>query len=159
MIAVGPLTAGDNYVSLIPGYATSRALPAPVDPNVPADTDTSENWLVQMFNDGDLQDTEVMEMLSTTNNNPPYPFEGDIAGNTDTMYPGGETQMPSLQLHDSAWISGTTVGGTTYLKGGNFPCGLIEFWFDGYNGDSVNLQIDLIPGTHRGYLAESMTDM
>ena len=159
MIAVGPLTAGDNYVSLIPGYATSRALPAPVDPNVPADTDTSENWLVQMFNDGNLQDTEVMEMLSTTNNNPPYPFEGDIAGNVDTMYPGGETQMPSLEIHDITDITTTTVGGSTYLKGGNFPCGLIEFWFSGYKGTSVTLQIDLVPGQHRGYLAEPMTDM
>ena len=82
IIAVGPRTAGDNYVSLIPGYALSRALPDTVDPNLPGDIDTSENWLVQMFNDGNLQDTEVMEMLANTNNNPPYPFEGDLAGNT-----------------------------------------------------------------------------
>ena len=160
LIAVGPLTAGDNYLSLIPGYATSRALPDTVDPNVPADTDTSENWLVQMFNEGTLQDTEVMEMLSTTNNNPPYPFEGDLAGNADTMYPGGETQMPSLEIHDVSFITTTTVGGSTYLRGGNFPCGLIEFHFENYNSDSsVTMQIYLVPGQHRGYLCEPMTDM
>jgi hypothetical protein len=159
IIAVGPRTAGDNYVSLIPGYALSRALPDTVDPNLPGDIDTSENWLVQMFNDGNLQDTEVMEMLANTNNNPPYPFEGDLAGNTDTMYPGGETQMPSLEIHDVSFITTTTVGGSTFFKGGSFPCGLMELWFDGYSGTSVTLQIDLVPGQHRGYLCEPMTDM
>jgi hypothetical protein len=67
--------------------------------------------------------------------------------------------MPSLEIHDITDITTTTVGGSTYLKGGNFPCGLIEFWFSGYKGTSVTLQIDLVPGQHRGYLAEPMTDM
>ena len=46
-----------------------------------------------------------------------------------------------------------------YIEGGNFPCGLMELQFFAYAGTSVTLQIDLVPGTHRGYLAEPMTDM
>ena len=159
LVAVGPLTAGKSYVSLIPGYANSRALPSTVDPNTPAGASTSENWLLQMFNDGNLQDTEVIDILETTGNNPPYPFEGDLAGNADTMYPGGETQMPSLEVHDKNYITTTTIAGTTFLKGGNFPCGLMEFQFFGYEGSSITMQIDLVPGQHRGYLCEPMTDM
>ena len=44
----------------------------------------------------------------------------------DTMYPNGENQNPDLQVHDVEIISGTTIGGTTRLKGGNFPCGLMR---------------------------------
>jgi hypothetical protein len=159
LVAVGPLTAGSQYLSLIPGYANSRALPDTVDPNTPAGASTSENWLLQMFNDGNLQDTEVIDILENTGNNPPYPFEGDLAGNADTQYPGGENQLPSLEVHDKNYITTTTVGGSTYIKGGNFPCGLMELQFFAYAGTSVTLQIDLVPGTHRGYLAEPMTDM
>jgi hypothetical protein len=66
-----------------------------------------------------------------------------------------------LQLHDINSITGTTIGGHTYLKGGNFPCGLIRF--DVLNNDSnangFAFTIDLIPGSHRGYLCEKMGDM
>ena len=150
---------GLNAVSLIQGYADSRALPSPVDPNVPADADGS--WMVKLFSDGTLQDEEVIGDLETDGNNPPYPFEGDVAGTVDTMYPGGETQAPALEYHDSAYITSTTIGGITHMRGTNFPCGLVQI---GHNltspaEGSVLIQIDLVPGTHRGYLCEPMTEM
>jgi hypothetical protein len=78
------------------------------------------------------------------------------------MYPNGANQLSGLQMHTLENITGSTIGGVTYLKGGNFPCGLIRF--DVYNYDlefdQFNiLQIELVPGMHRGYLCEPMTEM
>jgi hypothetical protein len=168
LVAVGgnypgnsPVT-GLNALSLIEGYASSRALPNIADPNTPDDAfdssgGTPENWMQAIFNDGVEQSSEVIEDMITENNIAPYPFENDGV-NLDTMYPGGANQLATLQYHDSALISGTTIGGITRLKGGNFPCGLIRV---SSNIDAANtvLVIDLIPGSHRGYLCETMTEM
>jgi len=163
---VGPGASGNFAVSLIEGYAASRALPDIRDPNMPDDASdasgsVAENWQSALFNEGTTQDGEVIQDLETQNNQAPYPFEND-GTNLDTMYPGGANQGTGLQIHDLDYISGTTIGGTTRLKGGNFPCGLIRIDF----ANIVNptdfafaLQIDLIPGNHRGYLCEPMTEM
>jgi hypothetical protein len=159
--------SGHNAVSLIEGYASSRSLPDVLDPNSPADvTDTSggtpHNWISAMFNEGTTQDSEVLEDLITENNIAPYPFENDGV-NLDTMYPGGANQLVGMQLHDTEYFTLTTISNTVRLKGGNFPCGLIKFSATNNTGDGapavVTILLDLIPGRHRGYLAESMTDM
>ena len=161
----GSGASGLQAVSLIEGYAASRALPDVVDPNVPDDAydasgPTPENWQSALFNEGTTQDDGVLTDMATENNLAPYPFENDGV-NTDTMYPGGANQAPSLQIHDISTISGTTVGGITHLKGGNFPCGLIRIDWANTGDVSANLalQIDLVPGYHRGYLCEPMTEM
>ena len=156
---------GFNAVSLIEGYAASRGLPYSPDPNTPADADdadgsTPENWMAAIFNEGTDQDSEVIENLRTDNNEAPYPFSGDAVGTPDTMYPGGANQLQGLQIHSIETVTGTTIGGISRVKGGNFPCGLISI--DTFNsGDvaDVIVQIDLVPGNHRGYLCEPMTDM
>jgi len=159
----GAGASGLNAVSLIEGYAASRGLPNIADPNTPDDaadvgpTATPENWLAAMFNEGTDQDSDVIENMITENNVAPYPFENDGL-HTDTMYPGGANNVPYLQVHDFAFETGTTIGGMTRLKGGNFPCGLIKI--EAVNESEVLfLQIDLVPGTHRGYLCEPMTEM
>jgi len=156
--------SGLPAVSLIEGYAASRALPNVLDPNTPADADdasgtTPENWMAALFNDGNTQTQEVIDDMTTENNLAPYPFENDGTA-IDTMYPGGANQGTGLQIHDVNYISNTTIGGQTHIKGGNFPCGLVRFDITN-SGDTSNLilQIDLMPGSHRGYLAESMTEM
>lgn len=148
--------SGKDAKSLIQGYADSRALPSPDDPNVPADANT--NWYLDIFDDGTSQDAAVTNMLEITGDNPPYPYEGDNAGTTDTMYPGGESNASGLTRHDTAYITNTTVGGVTHLKGGAFPCGLVMI-NNQADLENVFLQITLVPGTHRGYLAEPMTEM
>ena len=156
----------DPVVGLIAGYANSRALPQREDPNAPSDSDdasgsTPENWLAATFNDGTDQISEVIENNLLENNQAPYPYEGD-GTSLDTMYPGGETQSPNLELHDTAFLTGTTLGGTVRLKGGNFPCGLIEFSYlnkSETQSANVTLMLDLVPGNHRGYLAEPMMEM
>lgn len=157
-----------NAVSLIEGYANSRGLPNVLDPNAPADaTDadgsTPENWLAATFNDGTEQTTEIIESMVgplAENNIAPYPFENDGV-NPDTMYPGGANQGTGLQVHDTEFITPTTVGGTSRLKGGMFPCGLARFVCVNNGEQTINftLQIDLVPGSHRGYLCEPMTEM
>jgi len=170
LIAVGPNTAvvGDSGLfakSIIGGYEVSRALPAAfTDPNVPADaSDPTENWILGMFTDGSNQDTDVVQMLETTGDRAPYPYENDTT-NFDTMYPGGENQLPGLELHDFEFVTSTTIGGTTRFKGGNFPCGLVSVNMFGFSGTEQSptdlfLQVELVPGTHRGYLCEPMTEM
>ena len=156
--------SGLGAVSMIEGYAASRALPYQTDPNVPNDAASVEgndpaNWLSAIFNDGTKQDDQIMNDMISENNEAPYPFEDD-GTHVDTMYPGGANQLQSLMLHDIAFVSPTTVGGTTYMKGGNFPCGLIRI--DQTRGDgnlALQLLVDLVPGAHRGYHCEPMTEM
>jgi len=164
--------SGLNAVSMIEGYAASRGLPNVLDPNAPDDAadvngTTPENWMQALFNEGTNQDDQVLADMITENNVAPYPFEnGPIVGGgtfADTMYPGGANQMAGLEWHDFATIysSNLTQGiSTQRLKGGNFPCGLvcIDWTPDAENANLV-IQIDLIPGTHRGYLCEPMTEM
>jgi len=157
----GAGASGLNAVSLIEGYAASRGLPYSPDPNTPADADdadgsTPENWMAAIFNEGTDQTSEVIEDMIFENNQAPYPFEGDGIS-VDTMYPNGANNVPYLQTHDYEFVTSTTIGGTTRLKGGNFPCGLIRF--DVIGEQDLQLQINLVPGHHRGYLCESMTEM
>jgi len=156
--------SGLNAVSMIEGYAASRGLPNIVDPNVPDDAAlvdgfNPENWMAAIFNEGTDQTTDVMEDMISENNIAPYPFEND-GTNLDTMYPGGANQGTGLQVHDVEFVTGTTIGGTTRMKGGNFPCGLIRFQALNFSQETTGvLLIDLVPGNHRGYLCEPMTEM
>ena len=158
--------SGFDAVSMIEGYASSRLLPNVVDPNTPADASdadgtTPENWMTAIFNDGQITDSAIIEDLTTENNLAPYPFENDGVA-IDTMYPGGANQGVGLQIHDIEYITTSTIGGTSRLKGGNFPCGLVALEITNTTGEiyqNVSIIIDLIPGRHRGYLAESMQEM
>ncbi len=161
----GAGASGLDAVSLIQGYANSRGLPDILDPNSPDDaadaTGTDpENWMSALFSEGTTQDDDVIEDMITENNLAPYPFEND-GTNVVTMYPGGANNLPGLEVHDLEKITSTTIGGITRIKGGTFPCGLIKLEM----GDSLNnnltfgIQVDLVPGMHRGYLCEPMTDM
>lgn len=178
IMAVGPNfgAAGNvRIVSLIDGYASSRAIGASAldDPNRPADMfdtdgDFPDNWLEAMTNQGTGQDAAVLANAVDENNIAPYPFENDGTA-TDTMYPGGANQLPTLEVHAIEPITGTTIGGTSFISGGTFPCGLLRFDVQNFSeeidqsGDplilSLDIQVELVPGEHKGYLAEPMTEM
>jgi hypothetical protein len=160
---LGGGASGINTVSLIEGYANSRGLPYSEDPATPvdaadADTTTPENWLSAIFNEGTEQVADVLDDMITENNKAPYPFEGD-GTHTDTQYPGGANQLNGLQIHDWESVSGTTIGGITRCKGGNFPCGLVRVDWTPVTTSNIIIQVDLIPGNHRGYLCEPMLEM
>ncbi len=138
---------------IIEGYADSRAFPHSPDPVSP-DIASADNWMRTMFNVG--SDTEEITDNATNHNDElPYP---------QVNYPGGETQLPGLQFHDISQIyatSATTNIGVARVKGGNFPCGLVivEGTNKGDTPANIVIQVDLIPGHHRGYLAEPMQEM
>jgi hypothetical protein len=150
-----------NAVSLIDGYSASRQLPQITDPNVPEDaadinSATPENWLQAIFNEGTSQADEVVTDLITENNQAPYPFENDGTA-TDTQYPGGPNQLDGLQLVDVGYFSAGTNSNKLYMKGDTFPCGLVRIVNS--TTDTLIVIVDLVPGAHRGYLAEPMTEM
>lgn len=172
LVAVGPNYPGVsgvtslNAVSLIDGYAASRRLPEIRDPNTPADLSdisgtTPENWMRGMSNTGGGNANDFIVTEVTGYDLPPYPFEND-GTSTDTMYPGGANQMQTLEVHDLVSYTSTSIGAQAYAKGGNFPCGLIRLDHqvaDDSIAHNLVIQIDLMPGNHRGYLAEPMGDM
>jgi hypothetical protein len=171
----GSPATGLNAVSLIEGYAASRGLPNVTDPNTPDDASdangpTPENWMAALFNEGTTQDDNVLTDMITENNLAPYPFENDGV-HTDTMYPGGANQSANLEVFGYSQITATTIGGTTRFSGTNLPCGLIEITnttlvYDNpeFSGSPLPdklmiFELDFVPGNHRGYLCEPMTEM
>jgi len=166
----GAGASGLNAISMIEGYAASRGLPNILDPNAPADAGDAdgvspENWMSAVFNEGTQQVDDVLDDMISDNNVAPYPFEnGPIVGGgtyADTQYPNGANQGPNLQIHDIEFVTTSTIGATTRMKGGNFPCGLVKITVvnGGTEPFEPTLLVDLIPGTHRGYLCEPMTEM
>ena len=173
---VSPVT-GLDAVSLIEGYAASRGLPQVTDPNVPGDADdvgpeiaNPENWMSSVFTEGTEQTEDVLDRMVGENNLAPYPFEGATVGGaliTDTQYPNGANQGPGLEVHEYGFITPTTVGNQTNFAGSTFPCGLMRFDITNSAvappGQSANMLtligIRLVPGHHRGYLCEPMTEM
>ncbi len=162
--------SGRDAVSLIEGYAASRGLPDILDPNTPDDAAlvdgfNPQNWMSAVFNEGTDQTEDVLESMIDENNIAPYPFENDGV-NTDTMYPGGANQPAGagskLEVHDAVGITATTIGSTTKMDGTNFQGGLIRFnttdLIDSAEGN-VSVLVHLVPGHHRGYLAEPMQDV
>jgi len=150
---VGINNNGGFSRGVLEGYADSRAYLQSPDPVAP-DLGSGENWLRDMFNVGD-DNSEVIRNATDKNDELPYP---------QVDYPGGETQLAGLQIHDTVNIfpsNGTpgTVIGSQRIKGGNFPCGLIALDWAPVGGQGISVLIDLVPGNHRGYLCEPMTEM
>ncbi len=153
LMAVGADVPGaGGAVSLIAAYQNSRGVPQSPDPAVPVGVTNADNIYRAMFDVGD-NNQEVMDNVIGKNDELPY-VQGD--------YPGGDTQLAGLEWHDFAQIfntSATTNVGITTMKGGNFPCGLIRVDWTPDEAANLIIQIDLIPGNHRGYLCEPMTEM
>ena len=132
---------------LIKGYENSRAYPHSPDPVSP-DIGSTENWFQQMFDVGDNFE-DVLDNATDRNDDLPYDQDN---------YPGANTITPNMQLHDYANITGTTIGGKTSMSGSNFKCGLVRIEHSVTAGsNNLICLLHLVPGNHRGYLAERMT--
>ena len=151
MHMVGPDVNGvGGSKGVINGYATSRAYPQSPDPVSPT---VSNSWLLEMRDVGD-DSTEVMDNAEFRNNELPYDQD---------EYPGGATNFVQLETQGYNWNQSTT--GINTFNTGPFtaPCGLIriDFLFQtpvpGSNGDNI-IEVCLVPGNHRGYLAETMEE-
>ena len=155
---VGPEIANVS-VGLIEGYARSRSRPQTSDPNVPL----GEGWMNELFDLGENNE-EIRDDLVDDNDRPPYAVKDSLS--TGEFYPGGSQEFPNLQYVEFSEFTATTVSATNHVAGGQFPCGLIRFDIDndattggGTGFQNLLIQVDLVPGHHRGYLCEPMTEM
>jgi hypothetical protein len=141
---------------IIKAYQGSRGTPQSPDPATPPNIE--DNLFTEMFNVG-MNNEDIVDNAVDRNDNLPYPqFE----------YPGGDINANGLVFHDNLTITGTTVSGKTSCGGTTFPCGLIRLDIDqglqaldvgGEVRPTTWLQVHLVPGDHRGYMAESMVEM
>jgi len=134
---------------IIEGYADSRAFPQSPDPVSPP-IDSFNNWMRDMFDVGN-ENQEVLENATDSNDELPY---------DQINYPGGQTNLAGTQIVGYSFLNnGASTGiGQSTVPGSNFPCGLIRLDSQ-LTGGFLNVQVRLVPGTHRGYLAEPMTEM
>lgn len=149
--ASGPTSKG-----LISGYAQSRSRPQEDSPNVPLTSD--RDFYNALFNVGETH-TEIRAELVNDNDQPPYKVG---AGNSAfEYYPGGEFNLQGPEVVGYGVFS---TGGTNAItaqrtiRGGQFPCGLIEINSNLPGITYVNIIVHLVPGSHRGYLANSMLE-
>jgi len=151
---VGDDVSGPGGIkALIKGYENSRAFPQSPDPVSPS-LGSSQNWLRSMFDVGDNSDLVVQ---NATDKNDHLPYDQD-------NYPGSDANMPYMQINDEAFITASTIGGKTNLRGGTFPCGLIRIRNKSNDVETgwaatPQLLIHLVPGPHRGYMCEPMQEM
>lgn len=131
---------------IIDGYANSRSYPQSPDP-VSSGVSTPANWMQQMFDVGN-DDAEILANVVDKNDDLPY---------NQIEYPGGEGNASNLQIHSQHYLTSNSLGNRIDIRGTNVPCGLIKLSND--TGSDLEFQIHLVPGNHRGYLAEPMQDM
>lgn len=137
---------------IIKAYEGSRGVPQSPDPATPPGVE--DNLFTQMFDVGSNNE-EIVDNAVDRNDNLPY---------SQMDYPGGVVNANGLVFHDNLTISTTTVSGKTSCGGTTFPCGLIRLRIDPglsavQNEPIAWLQVHMVPGNHRGYMAESMVEM
>ncbi len=142
--------------AMIAAYQGSRGTPQSPDPATPPVVE--DNLFTQMFNVG-MNNEEIVDNAVDRNDDLPYP---------QNEYPGGDLNANGLVFHENLTITGTTVSGKTSCGGSTFPCGLIRLNIDqglgalevaGEVRPTSWIQVHLVPGNHRGYMAESMVEM
>jgi len=144
--------APDQSRGIIKAYQGSRGTPQSPDPATPPNVE--DNLFTQMFDVG-MNNEEIVDNAVDRNDNLPYP---------QNEYPNGDLNADGLVFHDQLTVTTTTVSGKTSCGGGTFPCGLIRLRVDPGLAEQQGtvvawLTVHLVPGAHRGYMAESMVDM
>ncbi len=136
-----------NAKGIIEGYQDGRSVPNSPDPDVPADL--SLNWMSAVFNEGTLQTAAVLQDIEDQNDETPYDLD---------RYPGAGVLPSTLdgEIIDTVKFTGTTVSSRNRIGGFNAPCGLIRI--NQLAGPLV-MYLDLVPGDHKGYLCQKMTEM
>jgi len=145
------MVGGDSLTrdvkSLIKAYADSRSTPQSPDPSTPGTASTG--LYTSMFNVGN-NDSEVVANAEFRNDALPY---------NQIQYPGAAGNGPTLELMNRIFLNpSSTIPGKYSLAGSNIPCGLVKIDAGDVNQD-FTLLVHMVPGTHRGYLATSMTEM
>ncbi|AXH76535.1 MAG: hypothetical protein [Cressdnaviricota sp.] len=145
---VGP--SDSNAKGIINGYEFSRSFPHSPDPATPA---INTSWFSAMHDVGQDQDEIVLNAVDR-NDNLPY---------DQNEYPGGGSNFIQLECQGYN-LNQSSVGLNTWNTGPfTAPCGLIRFDFmnqtsEGGSNPKNFITIELVPGTHRGYLCETMEE-
>lgn len=146
MLGGSPAGTSPASIGMIQAYANSRATPQSPDPAVPTGVTTgAENVLRRLFDDGDNNDA-VLDKIVGKNQNLPYDqdeYPGEVNAQSETV--------AVMQ------VTATSIGSMSRARGGSFPCGLLQI--QGSMQHDAKLYVHLVPGTHRGYLCEPMTEM
>ena len=144
MLGGSPIAGSPASVGLIQAYANSRSVPQSPDPEVPGNVLNNENLYRRLFDVGDNND-DVLDNASFKNNNLPY----------------NQDDYPGIVGDQAEFVSSIRLANTqsqTQVAGSSFPCGLIQIDTTALEG-SIQFIVHLVPGDHRGYLAEPMTEM
>lgn len=133
---------------IVAGYEVSRSVPQSPDPATPS---IQLSWMNEMFDVGD-DNTQVVINAIDKNDNLPY---------DQLNYPGGSSNF--IEMENQCFAFGTnTIAERRYSFGGfTAPCGLLridQLYSDASSNDLI-LEVMLVPGDHRGYLAEPMQEM
>jgi len=137
---------------MIQGYCDSRAVPQspdPVGPNV------SASWMQEMF---DVGNDNLQVTNNAQNRNDDLPYDQDD-------YPGGDANFVQLECQGYN-LNQSTVGLNTFNTGPfTAPCGLLRIDVNDVissvssgAGSFTIVTVELVPGNHRGYLAETMEE-
>ncbi len=157
-----PVGAGQSKGILL-GYGNSRARPADIDPNITGVV----GWMTNLFDDGEQLD-EVQANFMDENDAPPYRVgAADPADVThDKVYiPGASENLPNMEIHSALSFTATTVSAKQQIGGTTAQCGLLRLDTAGFDASTESassglfLQVHLVPGTHRGYMCQSMQDV
>ncbi|AXH79080.1 MAG: hypothetical protein [Circular genetic element sp.] len=138
-----PVTIPPSF-GLIQAYANSRSTPQTPDPAVPGGVVGLDNVFRSMFDVGD-NNTDVLNNVVGKNNDLPY----------------AQDDYPGEGIDQAEFVASIRLANTqsqTQVAGSSFPCGLIQLDTSLLEG-SVQFIVHLVPGDHRGYLAQSMLEM
>jgi len=134
--------------ALATGYQQSRSVPQSPDPVGPT---VHNSWIQEMFDTGGDNDA-VLDNAQYENNDLPYDQDN---------YPGAGGNY--INAENKAWcFNRSTTGVNTFNLGGMVaPCGLLRIDQLYSNGSPTDLiiEIELLPGTTRGYHLVPMTEM
>ncbi len=149
--AVGDDDLAVPSYGIIKAYSDSRSVPQSPDPAVTGFTQVTSGLYSTMWDVGN-DDEEIITAAAFRNDELPY---------DQTEYPGGAVNAPTTELiHDLVLNPASSIPATFKLSGTNLPCGLLRIDADNAGaGIPFNLLVHLVPGTHRGYMAEPMQDM
>jgi len=137
---------------MIQGYADSRGVPQSPDPSA-ATPAVETSWMQEMFDVGG-DSSLITDNAEFRNNELPY---------DQVDYPGGALNNVQLETQGFNWNQ-STVGINTWSTGPfTAPCGLIRVDFMsqaqivGDNNSNI-IEVTLVPGRYKGYLAETMEE-
>lgn len=137
---------------MISGYQNSRSYSHSPDPAQPP-LQLASNWISAM-NDQSESNPEIVGNATDRNNELPY---------DQIEYPGVDANMG--QLETQGYVNNASTTGVSTFNTGPFtaPCGLIRLDFFGQTAENTAghyniITVELVPGTHRGYLCESMEE-